>query len=145
MGITPNFSRAEIRRAIKEKIALYRNAVGDRLKLAGEQFINLARSVDTYIDRTGNLRNSIGYMILYNGKMKAQSFGTGGKGPKEAKKIAKQIAREFPSGYVLIGVAGMDYAAKVEAKGKDVITNSSEEVEKLLKAALKQLNRNFNG
>ncbi|RZJ88731.1 MAG: hypothetical protein EOO20_12835 [Chryseobacterium sp.] len=144
MGITPNFTRADVRKAIKAKVAQYRDAVNNRLQYAGEQFISLARSVDTYTDRTGNLRNSIGYMILYNGKVKAQSFGTGGKGPKEGKKIAKQIALEFPSGFVLVGVAGMNYAAAVEARGKDVITGSSQEVETLLKRALRNLNKNFN-
>ncbi|WP_131535460.1 hypothetical protein [Pedobacter nototheniae] len=145
MGIKAQFSKAEIRKAIKAKIEEYRDAVTDRLKYSGEEFINLARTSGEYTDRTGNLRNSIGYMLLYNQKIKGEGFvGSGGLSVKEAKKIARRIARDNPDGFLLVGVAGMDYAAAVEAKGKDVITGSSQKVGRLLKASLKRLNRNFN-
>jgi hypothetical protein len=42
-----------------------------------------------------------------------------------AKKVAEDLAAKYSTGYVLICVAGMDYAASVESKGYDVITSSA--------------------
>lgn len=145
MGIRQNWTKADIKRAIKERVAQYRNAITDRLKFAGEQFINLAREKGDYMDHTGNLRNSVGYMIFYGKRLLASAFvGTEGIAVKEGRKAANRIARDHPDGYIFIGVAGMDYAAAVESKGKDVITGSAKVIEKLLKKSLKTLNKNFN-
>ncbi len=101
------------------------------LQYLGEEFVNKARENDTYKDRTGNLRSSIGYIILYNGEVVDKSFELSEKGTdrhtglKKAKSFADEVALEHPKGFVLIGVAGMAYAAAVEAKSYDVITGSA--------------------
>lgn len=41
------------------------------------------------------------------------------------KEFANQIAADYPLGYALILVAGMEYASFVEGKGFDVITGST--------------------
>jgi len=90
------------------------------LTYIGEQFVVRAREIRTYHDITGNLRASIGYVILKDGKIlkatKVERFDL----------IADYIVREVQKyrGLVLIGFAGMEYAAAVEAKNYDVITNS---------------------
>ena len=108
------------------------------LQYKGEEFINRARSNNTYVDRTGNLRSSIGYIIMAYGKVRDMNFSTQGKGwDKQTGKLegiefAYKKAREFPQSFVLIGVAGMKYAAHVENKGYDVITGSAPTKNELL-------------
>lgn len=104
----------------------------------GEEFVNKARISGNYTDRTGNLRSSIGYIILHNGKVVQKNFEGESKGKNQAKKVASEIALQYPDGYVLIGVAGMKYAAYVEAKNFDVITGSATERE-LLKSILSEI------
>ncbi len=133
-GLTPLFNTRYIMKYLKEKVDKYNDNIELALIYKGEEFINKARMIDTYKDRTGNLRASIGYMVLKNGKPVKSSF-KGGKGGKKAREVAKEIASDYPSGYVLIGVAGMNYAAAVESKGFDVITGSapeSQEIKNLL-------------
>lgn len=67
-------------------------------------------------------------MILKDGEPIKSSFN-GGKeeGRSKAKEAAAEVATEYPRGYVLIGVAGMNYAAAVESKGFDVISGSAPE------------------
>ncbi len=76
-----------------------------------------------YVDRTGNLRSSIGYFILINGRIFNQKLD----GTQEGISAAIQALNDVPnkSGYQLIGVAGMDYASHVESKGYNVITSQS--------------------
>lgn len=94
------------------------------LQYLGEQFVNNARLSGNYTDRTGNLRSSIGYIILNDGVIVDKNFEGKAKGKSEAQAVADEVALQYPNGYVLIGVAGMNYAAYVEAKGFDVITSS---------------------
>lgn len=111
------------------------------MQYAGEQFVNKARLTGNYTDDTGNLRSSIGYVILYNGEVVKANFqkhrgsadGDLGvlTGYDKANEIAAEVASDFPDGFVLIGVAGMEYAAAVEAKGYDVITGSAPTSESL--------------
>lgn len=142
MSLQPQFTRADIRSEIERKMTVYRNGIVIRFKEAGEQFVRLARLKTPedggYYDRTGNLRSSIGYMILYNGTVLFEAFpGSNPEGVAKGKALA---GKESPdNGYVLVGVAGMEYAAAVESKGKDVITGSSQIVEDWLKNALQAL------
>lgn len=133
------------------------------LRKVGEAFVARARENNTYRDRTGNLRSSIGYVILYNGEQIYQSFKkfpagdqkeepkvkkkmgapkiTAKDGVYQAKAVIDESKRKFPKGFVLIGVAGMDYAAAVESKGKDVLTGSSIQAEADLKIALDRIKK----
>ncbi len=72
---------------------------------------------------SGNLQNSIGYVVVKSNAVVKSAFG-GGRGGAEGKKVANEMASNVSDG--LIAVAGMDYAAYVEAKGYDVISNSVE-------------------
>lgn len=115
-----------------------------RLQQAGEMFVSLARNSGAYTDQTGNLRSSVGYIIGDNGRLIDDNFHASPKGDQFGKGIAegRRLAIEniSPKGLCLIGVAGMDYAAAVEARGKDVISGSSLQVEQWLKTALSNLN-----
>ena len=83
----------------------------------------------SWIDRSGNLRSSIGYAIAHNGKILRYSDFTqvkqGNDGVKEGKTFAEEIARKFTNGYVLVVVAGMNYAELVEAmESKNVLASA---------------------
>lgn len=124
----------------------------NRLMYIGERFVKNARSKTGkqggFNDVTGNLRSSIGYMILYNGTVLEENFvlaKKGNQGLKEGKSLTSKIAAEFHTGFSLIVVAGMNYAAAVEnLHHKDVITGSSHIAEKELKEGFSKLKKKLN-
>ena len=130
-GLNPLFTQQGLKGYLKDKAENYEQNVLDTLLFQGEEFINRARSVDTYTARTGNLRASIGYIVLHNGKrvggrMLTAPRGTDREtGKKTGEDFISELSGLYPQGYVLIGVAGMHYAAAVEAKGYDVISGSA--------------------
>jgi len=95
------------------------------LQYLGEEFVNKARLTGNYTDRTGNLRSSVGYIILHDGKAVDRNFEGRQIGKDQGQKVANEVATQYPRGWVLIGVAGMEYAAYVEAKNYDVISGSA--------------------
>jgi len=106
-------------------------AIISRLIFIGEAFVNNARANGTYNDITGNLRASICYVVLKNGSKKSP-----GDIPANSKKRMRELISQFNKGYVLIVLAGMDYASSVESKGKDVLTASSTIAKAQLKIAI---------
>jgi hypothetical protein len=149
MGLVPKFSKAEINKAIADKVARIELAVLLRLQRIGEQFVTDARLNGTYKDRTGNLRSSIGYIVLKNGEQYSQGgfvqVKTGVQGTGTGKNILNEASLKFPKGYVLIVVAGMSYAAAVESKGRDVLTGSSQIAVSSLKKAIERINDKTGG
>lgn len=141
VSLVPKFNRNDIIKAIAGKKELIEQAILLRLKRVGERFIRNCRNNANFTDRTANLRSSFGYVILKNGTevFGALGKGEGKEGPEQAQKVIDEVAQKFPTGFVLIGVAGMDYAAAVESKGFDVITGSSAIAEQELKKAMKEL------
>lgn len=73
-----------------------------------------------YIDDTGILRDSIGYMIYDHGQLYRQDFS--GKGSTEGLVAAQTAASKFPNDIVAVVVAGAYYALMVESRGYNVIT-----------------------
>lgn len=84
----------------------------------------------SWFDQSGNLRSSIGYVIVHNGKIIRYSdfnqVKQGTDGVKEGKELAKELARQYTSGYSLIVVAGMNYAEYVEAMDNKNVLASTE-------------------
>lgn len=98
-------------------------------QVTGEKFVANARQTDTYKDQTGNLRNSIGYMAKSPGQMSESANS-------DAKQAISEV--EIPD-HGLVMVAGMNYAAAVEAKGYDVISNSIEKAKVDHKKLIEQM------
>lgn len=96
------------------------------LNRIGLNFVTNARTIDTYKDQTGNLRSSIGYVITHNGVMVVNNFEAtlNEDGREQGEQYAIELSNQTPGKYVLICVAGMNYAGYVEAMGYDVITGS---------------------
>jgi hypothetical protein len=167
VSMTPNFNRGELRKMVAKRVEGFNNAVVMALQRAGEEFITVARDsvanglglesvikgiktqptnpntgLKTYWDQTKNLRSSIGYVIMKNGQQIFGDFpGDKPEGVAQAKEVAQQVGAKFNNGFVLIVVAGMDYAAAVESKGYDVITGSAPIAEEMLRKAMERLQK----
>lgn len=142
VSLRPKFNISQIHEFLAEKKARLEEALLMRMKRIGEQFVYNARTSADFTDRTGNLRSSIGYVILKDGKQLYDNFKQVSGGPDgvdAAKDVIEDAKKNFPTGYVLIGVAGMDYAAAVESKGFDVITTSATIAEESLRKAVQNL------
>lgn len=113
----------------------------------GEETVRLARNrskEESWIDQTGNLRSSIGYVITHNGTVVIYSdfkqVKQGSEGTKTGKDFALEIARRFANEYVLVVVAGMNYAEYVEARdNKDVLSTPELFAKKRLPEMLEKL------
>lgn len=143
MSIKQTTPQSEINRYIDERVERIKKAIIYNLRYIGEACVNAARDSGSYTDRTGNLRSSVGYVIVCDGKiMEASDFDVvkeGGKGAKEGARFAKEAARQFPEGIVLIVVAGMNYAAYVSARGYDAIDSAELLADKLVPQMLHRL------
>ncbi|WP_019540562.1 HK97 gp10 family phage protein [Proteiniphilum acetatigenes] len=142
-GITPLFTKSDLNRWMK----IFEDRVHAKtytlLQAAGEMFVKYARESGKYIDHTGNLRSSIGYVIVENGSIEGDNFkivqsGTDGKeGVEKARRLARTLANTHNTGMVLIGLAGMEYAVYVEAmESKDVITAANIKTEEWMRKAI---------
>ena len=103
------------------------------LQRAGEEFVKIARN-------TGNLRSSIGYVIVKDGDILTENYkqSTSGTdkqtGIREAKRLVSELIPLYKRGWVLIGVAAMPYAVYVEAiDNLDVISVASDHTEEWIK------------
>ena len=110
----------------------------------GEQCIVEARDNGDYTDQTGNLRSSIGYAVLWNGKIIqkecADKVKNGDEGTSKGEKfLSDRIKKAQKKGVVLIVTAGMNYAEYVEAKGYNVLSSAELKAGPLIKSILKQL------
>lgn len=150
MDLKPQFNRAQVQAFIAKELEKMDQFVFNELLFIGLEFVRNARINADFTDRTGNLRSSIGFLILKNGKVLKEDFeessnGTE-KGPGKAKgrEFALEAVEGVTQGFVLIVVAGMQYAAAVEAKGYDVLTSSAFAAEDQLKQSLERVKRVFN-
>lgn len=106
----------------------------------GKRYTRTPGGGESFSDWTGNLRSSIGFVILKNGEVVQQAFdGEKNEGKQAGISIANEISKDFPKGFVLIVVSGMNYAAYAESHGFDVITSSALIAEDALREAIKNL------
>jgi len=140
MPLIPGFRQGDVDRRIDRFTVRMEQRIIWTLAMVGERFVNDARNIRTYKDRTGNLRSSIGYIIARDGDILQENIEGKTGGRAQAKETANEVLRENPKGFVLIVVAGMEYAAAVESKGYDVITGSVPAAKALLKSKIKEYN-----
>jgi len=126
------FTTAMIQKTIDKFVSDKMLKVYRTLMYIGEEFVNNARlkdkSMGGFGDITGNLRSSIGYAILHDGIIKKVNLIGKAEGKDRAKELIAELSKKYNKGFVLIGFAGMEYAAAVESKGYDVITGSTPSV-----------------
>ena len=138
MPLIPGFSQANINRRIDKWVVSIEQRIIWTLAMVGESFVNDARSTQTYQDQTGNLRSSIGYIIAKDGVIIQENVEGKAEGVAQARNIAREVLRDNSKGFILIVVAGMEYACAVESKGYDVITGSIPAAKALLKKKIKE-------
>jgi len=148
----------EIEREVNEAIERTMRAVIMNLQVIGEKCVNAARSLPSmsradegadrphrpnYIDDTGNLRSSIGYVLVVDGQIISESsfasVGNGKQGSEAGKSFAESLASNYPTGFALIVVAGMHYAEYVSAKGYDVLDTAELTAEQLVNQLMSEL------
>lgn len=103
---------------IDRKIENARQAIIGRLCYIGSLCINEAREHGDYNNPTGNLRSSIGYVVVVDGQVYEKAIvemtKNGTEGQKEADAFLNRLAEKHQTGICLIVVAGMNYASYVE-------------------------------
>ena len=148
----------EIMRQIEEDAERWREALIMNLAVIGEKCVNHARMLQSmsradpraklphqpnYIDDTGNLRSSIGYVLVVDGQIVTMSsfepIKGGTQGSKEGKSFAESLARNHPNDIALIVVAGRNYAEYVAARGYDVLDSSELLAQQLMNQLTNQL------
>lgn len=140
-GLTPLWKKSDIRKLFDKLGERAEFVIMDLLQRTGEEFVRIARLEGNYIDHTGNLRSSIGYVIVKDGSIVGRNFqvseqaGTDKQtGKREGEQLAMDLVRTFTKGYVMIGVAGMKYAVIVEAmENKDVLTRAADKADDFIK------------
>lgn len=144
--IQPTFNRDDIRKALRQNFAdkLYRIYLRG-LRIVGEKAVAYARSLNTYMDQTGNLRSSVGYAIYHDGRLIERNFKQTLGGSQGVTEGEKHAASKVPSkGFALIVVAGMDYALAVQTRGYDVLDGAEIEAEKELDKYMRLVTEQIN-
>jgi hypothetical protein len=138
------FNRNDIRRHLNLGASKIEEQIIIRLRYLAEGTIAVARQTNSYLDQTGNLRSSLGYMILKDGRAIDESFEQvkgGAEGIAAGRKHARQVASEFPRGYVLVVVCGMHYGVVLESRGIDVLSSAEIYAKKELPKMLEKLKK----
>lgn len=138
MGAKQITPQSAVGNYLKQQLERREKAILNAYFYVGENCLIEARTGGTYTDRTGNLRNSIGYKIVKDGKI----IGSGGFDGQEGKKgeaLAMKIVKKFPKGIALIVTTGVNYAGYVSAMGYNVLDSSELLAKKLIPQMMKQL------
>ena len=151
MGMRMTTKMSEVNAYLKAEAERIQRLTIRALSYLGEQCVKVARDRApelSWIDQTGNLRSSIGYIITHNGNIIQYSdfkqVKQGSEGTKVGKDLATEIAKQFSNEYVLVVVAGMNYAEYVEARdNKDVLATpelfAKAELPKMIEKLKKQI------
>lgn len=129
---------------INASVEAKQKVIVNTLCYVGEQCIIEARDSGNYTDQTGNLRSSIGYAVVWDGKVVQRDcidkVKQGDKGVSEGDDyLSKRIKKARKKGIVLIVTAGMNYAEYVEAKGYNVLSSAELKAGPLVKSLLTRL------
>ena len=131
--VTP---QAAIEQYVQDKVAAFTEFLTRQLCYIGETALKAARekgSFKDYTDRSGNLRNSTGYVVAIGGKIVA----TAGFDKSEGLPFAKELATTTAADGVLVVCAGMKYATYVSARGYDVLDSAELEAQRMANELIK--------
>lgn len=146
MGIQMTTPLSEVDRILYKSFEILKNEITKCLVKLGEECIAKIRDrskEESWIDRTGNLRSSIGYAVYDYGIKQIESafqiVRNGNEGSSEGKKMISQLGSEYSNAYALVVVAGMNYASYVEAlENKDVLASTELWAKSIVDARLKR-------
>lgn len=151
MGITANFTKDDVKARFDAFLDEIQRKQIARLQRLGEMCLIEARTNKGYMMQTGALLSSTGYSVFVDGVAVHTQFDAASgaqsdaaaKGVKAGQTLADQIGKET-KGVALVVVAGMNYAAYVEAKGRNVLTSAEHLAERELPRMLEKLISNIN-
>ncbi len=145
MGFRQVTPQAEVNKYLEEQIQKRVQVIINTLNRVGMECVKIARDTtkeNTFTDQTGNLRSSIGYAVLIDGKIEQiSSFSKvkkGAEGKKTGINLINDLASKYSRGIVLVVVAGMNYASYVETK-RDVLKSSELKAKETLPKILAKL------
>lgn len=132
MGIKMKTPTDEVERILHKAFEILKDEISRCLVKLGEECIAKIRDrsgSESWYDRTGNLRSSIGYGVYdYGIKVLQSAFHSilhGSEGSEEGQKMLSQLGDEYSDCFALVVVAGMDYADHVESlDNKDVLAST---------------------
>lgn len=146
MAIKPNFTKDDVRKRFDAFLNEIEEKQIARFQRLGEMCLIEARTNKGYMMQTGALLSSTGYEIFVDGVAIHSQFDTASgaesnaaeTGIKSGQSIAESIGKGT-KGIALVVVAGMNYAAYVEAKGYNVLSSAEHLAERELPRMLEKL------
>lgn len=149
MGIRMTTKLSEVNDMLMREAERVERLTIRALSKLGEQCVTKIRDRagdESWYDHTGNLRSSVGYVIAHNKNIIQYSafnqVKQGSEGVKTGKDLAEKLAKRYSNNYVLIVVAGMNYAEFVEAMdNKDVLASTELWVKEQVPLMLEKLKR----
>lgn len=150
MAIKPNFTKDDVRKRFDAFLNEIEKKQIARLQRLGEMCLVEARTNKGYMMQTGALLSSTGYEVFVDGVAIHSQFDAASgaesnaaeTGIKSGQSIAETIGKET-KGIALVVVAGMNYAAYVEAKGYNVLSSAEHLAERELPRMLEKLISNI--
>lgn len=150
MAIKPNFTKDDVRKRFDAFLNEIEKKQIARLQRLGEMCLVEARTNKGYMMQTGALLSSTGYEVFVDGVAIHSQFDAASgaesnaaeMGIKSGQSIAESIGKGT-KGIALVVVAGMNYAAYVEAKGCNVLSSAEHLAERELPRMLEKLISNI--
>lgn len=150
MGIKANFTKDDVRNRFNAFLNEIEKKQIARLQRLGEMCLVEARTNKGYMMQTGALLSSTGYEVFVDGVAIHSQFDAASgaesnaaeMGIKSGQSIAESIGKGT-KGIALVVVAGMNYAAYVEAKGYNVLSSAEHLAERELPRMLEKLISNI--
>lgn len=150
MAIKPNFTKDDVRKRFDAFLNEIEKKQIARLQRLGEMCLVEARTNKGYMMQTGALLSSTGYEVFVDGVAIHSQFDAASgaesnaaeTGIKSGQSIAESIGKGT-NGIALVVVAGMNYAAYVEAKGYNVLSSAEHLAERELPRMLDKLITNI--
>lgn len=150
MAIKPNFTKDDVRKRFDAFLNEIEKKQIARLQRLGEMCLVEARTNKGYMMQTGALLSSTGYEVFVDGVAIHSQFDVASgaesnaaeTGIKSGQSIAETIGKGT-NGIALVVVAGMNYAAYVEARGYNVLSSAEHLAERELPRMLEKLISNI--
>lgn len=150
MAIKPNFTKDDVRKRFDAFLNEIEKKQIARLQRLGEMCLVEARTNKGYMMQTGALLSSTGYEVFVDGVAIHSQFDAASgaesnaaeTGIKSGQSIAETIGKGT-KGIALVVVAGMNYAAYVEARGYNVLSSAEHLAERELPRMLEKLISNI--
>ena len=117
MPIVPKFTQDDIKRRIDKFLDVIEKRQIQRLQYLGEMCVKHAKNIPPeigFMDQSGNLRSSIGYMVFKNGVAVHEGFQGTSEGVRAGKNLAIKTGAKYKEGISLVVTAGMNYALALE-------------------------------